>query len=658
MHDTRPDPNDASNTPQKMVNIPRILLVGGFILIFAIYSMGWSGTLHFDDEANLGKLAEINDASSALYFIFGGGSGPTGRPISLATFALQHQFWPDPRPFLIFNTGLHLANAFLVFLLLTRLLTQAGYNSRTGQWLAVVATLLWAGAPFLAGTTLMVVQRMTGMSAFFLLLAALAYIYYRPKYCTRSLSDNLTVLATIGFGTILAGFSKENGFLLPVFLLLIEWLLRTLKGDQIQPLSRIVSALSLFLPSATIIGYLVYRGFNTAAYELRDFTLLERLVSQGPAIVSYIRELLIPTVDSVTPFHDSFKPNDVFIPGVSTVLSLAVLLILFFICWRLRTRYPLITFGLLWFFLGHLVESTTLPLELYFPHRNYVPSVGLFLVAVLLIYELFRRVTFSFRAKAFLSGAYLSVNLGVLAAATSLWGSPKLAAEMWLINRPDSLRATTHLYRSYYSRGDFLAADLLNERLLEKYPQNPFAAINSLWYCGPDKDTYRKKIERARQSLLTSSVVRRNHASQIQLLAANRANGSCRYLDPNDIDLLVDAALTPPERLSVPKVLQTLLFTRLQIAYQVDDYELSVELLERILDIEPSLDASLLMPYSLAAIGDWKKAEIYVLSTLENIPAPLPQRLHWRNQLHKQLENLRQPDKNKALQQLWKAVTN
>ena len=59
----------------------------------------------------------------------------------------------------------------------------------------------------------------------------------------------------------------------------------------------------------------------------------------------------------------------------------AILCVLLFIgigIWQVKKR-PLIAFSILFFFLNHSVESTILPLELIFEHRNYLPSFFLFL---------------------------------------------------------------------------------------------------------------------------------------------------------------------------------------------------------------------------------------------------------------------------------------
>jgi hypothetical protein len=44
-----------------------------------------------------------------------------------------------------------------------------------------------------------------------------------------------------------------------------------------------------------------------------------------------------------------------------------------------RKKYPVMAYCIFFFFLNHIVESTIIPLELIFEHRNYIPSFFLFL---------------------------------------------------------------------------------------------------------------------------------------------------------------------------------------------------------------------------------------------------------------------------------------
>jgi tetratricopeptide (TPR) repeat protein len=56
-----------------------------------------------------------------------------------------------------------------------------------------------------------------------------------------------------------------------------------------------------------------------------------------------------------------------------------------------KKKYPLISLGILWFFGGHVLESTVYPLEIAHEHRNYLPSLGILMIVVGTVHMLYRR---------------------------------------------------------------------------------------------------------------------------------------------------------------------------------------------------------------------------------------------------------------------------
>ena len=360
-------------------HLPKLILAAGLLAVLALYSMAWSGTLHFDDEPNLNGLYSVSDVTSGLRFTLQGVAGPTGRPISRATFALQAEHWPDPKPFLVFNTGLHIVNGLLCFVLLARLLRWFFPDRRQAEWLAVAVALVWTASPFLASANLIVVQRMTGLSAFFTLLFLWFYLIARDGYRPEHIGSNLKLAIIAGAGTLLAGLAKENGFLLPVFLLLIERLLLPGARTSPAPLDRRFLVLILIAPTVAILAYLGYRGLIPSGYEQRDYSVIERLLTQPRVIIDYIRHLVIPLPTGMTPFHDQWQHSSGLFAPITTLFSIIGLVLLVAVAWMLRKSWPVVTFGIALFLAGHLVESTTVPLEMSFPHRNYIPAIGLYL---------------------------------------------------------------------------------------------------------------------------------------------------------------------------------------------------------------------------------------------------------------------------------------
>src|SRR5690606_27240932 len=111
---------------------------------------------------------------------------------------------------------------------------------------------------------------------------------------------------------------------------------------------------------------------------------------------------------------------------------------------------PMLSFAVGWYLVGHSIESTTVPLELYFEHRNYIPIIGPVL-AVVFAADCEARKVWLIRPALF---AYI-VMLGiVLLSLTSLWGRPLLAAQMWSLYNPESARAVQYLSEQYARAGN------------------------------------------------------------------------------------------------------------------------------------------------------------------------------------------------------------
>ena len=227
------------------------------------------------------------------------------------------------KPFLIFNTVLHIVNGLLCFLLLARLLRWFLPDRRQAEWLAVAVALVWTASPFLASANLIVVQRMTGLSAFFTLLFLWFYLVAREGYRPAHIGSNLKLAIIAGAGTLLAGFAKENGFLLPVFLLLIERLLLPNARTSPAPLDRRFLMLILVAPTVAILAYLGYRGLIPSGYEQRDYSVMERLLTQPRVIFDYIRHLVLPMPTGMTPFHDNWQHSTGFLAPITTLFSIA-----------------------------------------------------------------------------------------------------------------------------------------------------------------------------------------------------------------------------------------------------------------------------------------------------------------------------------------------
>jgi len=213
-------------------------------------------------------------------------------------------------------------------------------------------------------------------------------------YCKIVFLGLLTVLSAL-----LAIGSKQNAILLPVFILLFEfyffqdvsfkWLKNFWKRKW---LALLVTCILLLL----IAGFGVIVYYNTAAnpwkhvlslYKGRDFNLSERLLTQTRVVTYYLSLIFYPNPSRMALLVEVHKSTGLIKP-FSTLLSTGFLLTLLLSAFIFAKRFRFFSFAILWFFIGQLLESTVVPVEMVYIHRNYLPSMFLFLPVIVFLSSL------------------------------------------------------------------------------------------------------------------------------------------------------------------------------------------------------------------------------------------------------------------------------
>ena len=425
-----------------------------FLVTVLCYWPSLGGAFLFDDLPNLSELGSrggITSIAAFIEFVTSGQSGPLGRPLSLASFVMNGQDWPtDPLPFRITNLLLHLVNGWLVFLL-SRSLLGSFHDEQTARKLALACMALWLLHPLAASTTAYVIQRMTQLASLFTLTGLLAYVHGRQLLAARPRRGWLWIVVGMGTSGLLAVLSKETGVLLPLYALVIE--LTVFQSRSIPVLQQRSLIALLCAPLLVIAGYIAF-DWDTlmAGFDFRPFSMPERLLTQAVVLVHYLRQVFLPDLAGLGIIHDDFPVSSALLTPVSTLLSILVIAGLLGLALWWRKRWPLVAFGILWFFAGHSLESGPLPLELYFDHRNYLPLLGPVIAvcsAVPALPSTLRRlapvVLFAFLAFA----AFLTVQ------SARLWANADLMMSVALIDHPTSLRARQHLANRHILEGRY-----------------------------------------------------------------------------------------------------------------------------------------------------------------------------------------------------------
>ncbi|MFC1680185.1 hypothetical protein ACFL1S_00100 [Pseudomonadota bacterium] len=424
-----------------------ILVVFLVFVVFSIYAPGRYGGFLLDDYVNIGPMSQVEQGFDGLVrYIFSGAYGSPDRWLSKLSFLLDSPSWPsDAYRFKQNNILLHILNGLLVIWVFLCLMRNMGHTERVSQFVALTLGALWLLHPLNTSTALYVVQRMTELSGLFVLTGTLLYLKGRKHLANNPVWGYLLMSLGLMTGTVLGYLSKENAALLPMFMLAVE--LTLLKRLPAPRNFRIWIFMFLYLPSAMLVAWLVYQlpGYMLMD-QYRPFNLWERLMTEARVLMDYLRVILLPTRIGTGVYHDDFTISRGLLDPPTTLLSIAAIAGLLLSAFRFRSTLPVLTFGITWFFVGHILESTVVPLELYFEHRNYIPMLGpLFAVCYYLI-------TIETRLGMLLKGS-LMVFTALAAVSTwqnvYVWTDVSTNLEKWEKEHPSSprvLQYATNLY--------------------------------------------------------------------------------------------------------------------------------------------------------------------------------------------------------------------
>lgn len=456
----------------------------GMLLVtcFKIYSFGFPGAFMFDDLPNLeplGYWGAVDSFDHLLNYLGSGFSGPTGRPVALASFLIDANTWPaDPYSFKRTNVLFHLLTGCGVLLFLIRfvvLIKPEATQSDRIMLACVCVAALWLLHPYWVSTSLYVIQRMAILSALFGIFSLWCYLAARCEVVRAGCFNAKAVLwiALAGILFVSGVYSKENIVILPISALVLEATLHSQTPVKCA-LWRWLVVVGCVLPSVALLGYLIQRGIN--GWEVidsrRGFSVGDRFLAQGRILWEYLYQIIVPqpyTGGLYTQFNAPLDGTGRLL-GVIGWFAFAILMI---VTWLLRGRWPLLFPGITLYVVGHLIESTVIPLELYFEHRNYFPGIFLALIPL--------QIAFSDKISRVLIWVFSLTALLVLAVLlwmrASLWADYPSLVESWADHSPQSVRAQLETSKlalqfgdgakalSYYSNAQEVAPDDLRTGL-------------------------------------------------------------------------------------------------------------------------------------------------------------------------------------------------
>jgi protein O-mannosyl-transferase len=409
------------------------------------------------------------------------------RPLSSLTFAANYYFTGlDPFGPKLTNVAIHLLNGLLLFFLLRELfrwrdLTVGAIATRNPDAVAAVLAGAWLLLPINLTGVAYVAQRMEALATLFVLAGLWRYVRVRRRQYARN-EGGVRAGLIIALFTVLGLGAKEDAALLPLYTACIEFALSGFRERNGRASRTAIWTHLLLLVVPFVAGLLWMSAWAFHGVEnFRTFTIAERLLTESRVLIQYIQWTLLPRLNVLTFYHDDLPISHGLLDPPATLASIAALLLLLAAAiWQRKSR-PLFCLGILWFFAGHSMTATIIPLELVFEHRNYFPSIGLLLaVASLLALEP------GIRARAVV--VVIAAGLIVLYAFTTFlrareWSNPLQLAYSEALKRPESSRAQYELARTLIifagkDEGSPLLAQARS--VLERYAQRPDSGITAL----------------------------------------------------------------------------------------------------------------------------------------------------------------------------------
>lgn len=592
---------------------PLILPALAFALLstalFLIYLPALNAGFLFDSEQTLSGLAQADDTLSSLNYVTQGEAGPLGRPIALASFLLNKDDWPgNPAGIRTINVLVHIVNFFLLTLLVAKTGSLRGQSPSKIWEIAFFVGAIWAFMPLLATSNLLSSQRMTTLSATFTLASLIGFVSGLNWLDKRRTRAAIYISLSLAVGTALAMLSKENGVLTPVYALALLILIPASK----QP-PRGWTCTFLIAPTLAIVGYLLWIT-SPDNFANRAFSLSERLLTQPIILWEYLGRALLPSASKLGPFHDDHP----FFSSLSAPQALAAAsawLGMVAVAIKYRQRAPWLSFSVAWFLGGHLVESTSVSLELYFEHRNYLPIIG---PVYALVATINRGLSSSPLLARLVLVAYIMATGFVLWLTTSLWGQPYTAALEWHKSHPRSVRANQFLVQQYLSNGQGgFASIIINNTYLNNPHSLDLALQRVLISCQLGENG---KSAAYLQKLLASpdSFEHTNGAlGNLPDIVSAASVGEC--VKPDDILALTTKLLAAPG-FNHRKSLEHILPARASAYLMLDDQHKAIETYQRAFDTTQKPIFALLVHSILRSQGHHCRADAYLQQLLKKPP--------------------------------------
>jgi len=385
------------------------------------------------------------------------------RPIQSLSFMIEYHFWQlNPFGYHLVNILIHISNAMLVYFFI--------YAISKKQDIAIITSLLFCVHTVLSWPVNYVASRADLFSVFFILIAAIAYVFYKERGNYLLFFFSLACF-------ILAILSKEASVIF--FFILLLYLYCFPKQTR-EPKKSSPNLVWIFFILIIIYVLLRVTVLNFTKGKLLETTtgiipMYARLLTTSKVFMIYLKLLVAPTglhmEWDIVP-ATSFLQDEVFF----SVLGLAI--IAGFMYYLFKTS-KLKFFAIAWFFITLIPYSNIFPLN-YFMGEGwlYMPSIGFFTLMAAYLSELRKRSKL-WSLTVIFTVVCLILFYGVLTfKRADIWADPiKLYTEV-LKYSPNNTKARINLGVILAEAGSYEEAEKKYKEVEKTLPNDPATHSN------------------------------------------------------------------------------------------------------------------------------------------------------------------------------------
>jgi len=409
---------------KKYSNIIIALLL--IIIGFAVYANSFQNQMFWDDNDFILNNQFIKDWQYfPKYFsenvIAGAGFlSNYWRPALLTVFSIEWHLWGDwVSGYHFVNTSFHIADAILLFLILLHLFKK--------RWLASLTALVFLVHPLQTEAVTYVNSLGDSLSVFFMFLGVLFYLKKNRNYIFWSLVWPFLVLAG-------------------VYILLRATVLN------------FINTFNLYTEENVFTENLHFRLFTF----FKVLTIYFGLIF-WPANLHMERSVEIAT---------SLNSVSVIFGGIIFIGLLAL-------AFKYFKKFPVFSFGILWFFIGLAPTSNILiPISgILYEHWLYLPIIGISLIVVWLGIKLAQKYKIQKLLLVIFVILLIAMSIQTITR-NSQWKDPITFYEQTLKYSPNSYRIVNNLGMAYDDKNDYGQAEKMYKRAISLDSSNPVAYHN------------------------------------------------------------------------------------------------------------------------------------------------------------------------------------